>query len=94
MTCELYLQWLAMAGLKSALSLASAHAGHIVFHGPREDVMPFFNSMVRKLLRHSAHPWCTRVHWAGVATCFSLIAGSRWVAGVRVLAATSGSSPC
>ena len=55
--------------------------------------MPFFNSMVRKLLRHCAHPWCTRVHWAGVAICFLLTAGLRWVAGVRALAATSGSQP-
>ena len=59
---------MAMAGLKVASIRASAHAGHIVFHGPREDVMPFFNSMVRNPLRHFALSWCTRVHWPGVAT--------------------------
>ena len=68
MTCELELQWLAMAGLKLALIFASAHAGHIVFHGPREDVMPFFNSMVRISLRRSAMAWWLECSAAGVAT--------------------------
>ena len=46
--------------------LACSHAGHIVFHGPREDVMPFFNSMVRNscasLLCHCLLK-CTGLVW-------------------------------
>ena len=56
-----------MVGLKVTFILAIAHAGHIVFHGPREDVMPFFNSMVRNSLRQFALSWCTQLHWAAVA---------------------------